>query len=292
MSGASRWRLVANYAGLLGVLVLLSALFGTQSATFLRLRTFATIANSTPDLLVVAVGMTLVLIAGEIDLSVGSVMALGASVMGLAMARWDWPLWAGAVLCLMVGAACGAVNGLITVAWRLPSFIVTLGMLEMARGGAYLVTDSQTMYLGARVEVVGAPLAGLGISPAAIAALVLVAVAQFVLSGTVFGRRLVAVGSNQEAAPNGAIGLELAAIAAAVIGGTSLTGGRGSVVGTFLGALIMAVLQTGLSQVGASEPRKRVITGAVIVLAVILDAYRAHRGGRLGLLLARWGRRK
>lgn len=316
MSGASRWRLVANYAGLLGVLVLLSALFGTQSATFLRLRTFATIANSTPDLLVVAVGMTLVLIAGEIDLSVGSVMALGASVMGLAMARWDWPLWAGAVLCLMVGAACGAVNGLITVAWRLPSFIVTLGMLEMARGGAYLVTDSQTMYLGARVEVVGAPLAGLGISPAAIAALVLVAVAQFVLSGTVFGRRLVAVGSNQEAArlcgidprraklaafvlaglmsglgglfsasrlaaadPNGAIGLELSAIAAAVIGGTSLMGGRGSVINTFFGVLIISVLEAGLAQIGANEPSKRIITGAVIVVAVIIDTLRQRRSG-------------
>jgi ribose transport system permease protein len=217
------------------------------------------------------------------------------------------------------------VNGGVTVGWSLPSFIVTLGMLEMARGGAYLVTDSQTVYLGARVEPAGAPLAGLWVSPAALAALAVVAAAQVVLSRTVFGRYLLAVGSNEETArlcgidprrirlaafvlaglmsglgglfsasrlaaadPNGAIGMELSAIAAAVIGGTSLMGGRGSVVGTFLGVLIIAVLQTGLSQVGASEPRKRVITGAVIVLAVIIDTYRESRGGRLGRLLARW----
>jgi ribose transport system permease protein len=90
--------------------------------------------------------------------------------------------------------------------------------------------------------------------------------------------------------PNGAIGMELSAIAAAVIGGTSLMGGRGSAFGTFLGVLIIAVLQTGLALVGASEPAKRVITGAVIVLAVIVDAYRARQAGRLGALLGRWRR--
>jgi ribose transport system permease protein len=321
----ARWRTLADYLGLLAVLAGLLTLFGVQSGTFLSARTFATIANTIPDLLVVAVGMTLVLIAGGIDLSVGSVMALSASVMGLVMARWGWPAWAGFVACLAVGTACGAVNGALTVAWSLPSFIVTLGMLEIARGGAYLVTGSQTVYLGARVEVLGTPLARLGVSPAFLVAVALVVVAQVVLSRTVFGRYLVAIGTNEEAVrlsgidprwtkfaafalagltsgvgglftasrlaaadPNGAIGLELSAIAAAVIGGTSLMGGRGSVFGTFLGVLIIALLQTGLAQVGASEPAKRVITGAVIVLAVIVDTYRQRRTGRLGKLVAGW----
>jgi ribose transport system permease protein len=321
----SRWRTLGDYLGLLAVLAGLLALFGSASDRFLTPRTFATIANSTPDLLVVSVGMTLVLIAGGIDLSVGSVMALSASVMGVMVAAWGLPAWVGALACLVVGAACGAVNGAVTVVWSVPSFIVTLGMLEIARGGAYLVTGSQTMYLGARVEGLGAPLPGLGVSPAALAALALVVAAQVMLTRTVFGRYLVAIGTNEEAVrlsginprwpklavfilaglmsglgglfsashlaaadPNGASGLELSAIAAAVIGGTSLLGGRGSVVGTFLGVVMIAVLQNGLAQVGASEPAKRVITGAVIVLAVVIDTYRERGSGRLRRLLTRW----
>jgi ribose transport system permease protein len=320
-----RWRALADYLGLLAVLAGLAILFGLQSGRFLSPRTFTTIANGIPDLLVVSVGMTLVMLVGGIDLSVGSVLALSASVLGLALTAWGWPVWAAVAACLAVGALCGAVNGGVTVTWAVPSFIVTLGMLEVARGGAYLATGSQTVYLGSRVEALGAPLGRLGVSPAFLIALALVVAGQVVVSRTVFGRHVVAVGANEKAAwlsgieprwkklavfvlagllsgmgglfsaarlaaadPNGAIGLELSAIAAAVIGGTSLMGGRGSVVGTFLGVLIIAVLQTGLAQVGASEPAKRVITGAVIVLAVILDAYRQRGTGRLRGVLGRW----
>jgi ribose transport system permease protein len=322
-----RLRAAADYLGLLLVLAALVALFGWRSRYFLSAATFASIANGIPDLLVVSVGMTLVLLAGGIDLSVGSVLALAAAVLGLALTVWHWPVWAAVAAGLAVGALCGAVNGGLSVGLAVPSFIVTLGMLEIARGGAYLATGSQTVYLGARVEAVAAPLPGLGVSPAFLAAVALVAVAQVVLARTVFGRYVVAVGTNEEvvrlsgidprptkllvfvlaglsaglggwfsaarlasADPNGAIGLELSAIAAAVIGGTSLMGGRGSALGTFLGVLIIAVLQTGLAQVGASEPAKRVITGAVIVLAVVVDAYRSRHGGRLRRLLDRWRR--
>jgi len=283
-------------------------------------------------LLVVSVGMTLVLIVGGIDLSVGSVMALSASVMGLALTKHGWPAWAGFGLCLAVGAVCGIVNGAVTIVWAVPSFIVTLGMLEIARGAAYLVTGSQTMYLSTHLDVLGSPLGRLGVSPAFLVALAVVLVTQLLLSRTVFGRYLVAIGTNEEAVrlsgidprwtklaaftlagvasglaglfsasrlsaadPNGAIGMELSAIAAAVIGGTSLMGGRGSVLGTCLGVLIIAVLQTGLAQVGASEPTKRVITGSVIVLAVILDAYRQRGTGRVRKTMARlrsWGKRQ
>ncbi len=318
----SRWKAAADYLGLLAVLAGLVILFGLQSSHFLTVRTFATIANTIPDLLVVSVGMALVLIIAGIDLSVGSVMALSASVMGLALSRWGWPAWTAFALCLLVGAGCGAVNGVISVGWSIPSFIVTLGMLEIARGGAYLVTGSQTVYLGARVEFLGTALGRFGVAPAFLVAVAVVVLAQLVLSRTVLGRYMVAIGTNEEAVrlsgidprvtkivvfviagllsglgglftasrlasvdPNGAIGLELSAIAAAVIGGTSLMGGRGSVLGTFLGVLIIAILQTGLAQIGASEPAKRVITGSVIVLAVIIDAYRERRSGRLKNLL-------
>ncbi len=306
-------RRAAECAGLLAVLAALVALFAALSDRFLAPETFLTIANQIPDLVVIAVGMTLVLVSGGIDLSVGSVMALGASLLGVAMTDHGWPAGAAALVAASVGLGCGLVNGVISVGAGIPSFIVTLGMLEIARGAAYLATRSQTQYIGPAIEPIGAPLPVLHLSPAVLAALALVAGGQFILSRTVLGRHLVAIGSNESAVrlsgidprppkiaafaisgllsglagvfqssrlsaadPNGGVGLELAAIAAVVIGGTSLMGGRGSVVNSFIGVLIIAVLQTGLAHVGATEPAKRVITGAAIVAAVLADAAR-HR---------------
>jgi ribose transport system permease protein len=323
---AARWgtAALANYAGLLLVLVALVALFSFRSEHFFTLRTLATVANQIPDLTVIAVGMTLVLIIGGIDLSVGSVLALGAAVLGVAMVDWQWPVWAAAALCLGAGLACGLVNGAISVGWSIPAFIVTLGMLEIARGCAYFVTDSQTLYIGARIEGIAAPLSGLGVSAAFLIAVAVVLAGQFLLSGTVFGRYMMAIGYSEQvvrysginpqptkiavfalagglsalggifqasrlgsADPNGGVGLELAAIAAVVIGGTSLMGGRGSVINSFLGVLIIRVLESGLAQIGASDPTKRIVTGGVIVAAVIGDAYRHRFGARNFRLMGR-----
>lgn len=302
----------SEYLGLLAVLLALIVLFGLLSDHFWSRQTLATIANRVPAATVVAVGMTYVLIVGGIDLSVGSVMALAGAVLGVAVANWGWPPWCGAALGLGVGLACGALSGCVTVAWSIPSFIVTLGVLEMARGAAYWITNSETKYLSG-LDGVSAPVPGLGLSPAILLALAVVAAAQLVLSHTVFGRYVKAVGANEHAAwmagvhvwrtrvavfagagllsglagifhasrlstadPNAGIGMELSAIAAVVVGGTSLLGGRGSVVSSFLGVLIINVLETGLVHVGSSDPTKRVITGGVIVAAVIADTYR-HR---------------
>jgi ribose transport system permease protein len=305
---------VTGLTDVLGMLVVLGALmilFGLLSRHFWTLRTLQSVVNQVPDLMVVAVGMTLVLVGGGIDLSVGSVLALSGAVLGIAMADWGWPLVAAAVVALAVGAACGVLNGLISVLWSIPSFIVTLGMLEVARGAAYLATDSQTKYIGPRIERVAQPVPGLGVSAAFLAAIVVVLIGQVLLTRTVWGRYIVAVGANEQAArlsgiatrriklatfvlsgmlaalgaifqvarlssadPNAGTGMELAAIAAVVIGGTSLMGGHGSVFRSFLGVLIVAILQTGLAQVGATEPVKRLITGTVIVLAVVADVHR------------------
>ena len=304
---------LADVLGLAAVLGALVILFGLSSRHFLTLRTLQSVVNQVPDLLVVAVGMTLVLIAGGIDLSVGSVLALSGSVLGIAMANGGWPLLPAVAACLAVGAACGLLNGLVSVLWSIPSFIVTLGMLEVARGTAYLVTNSQTKYIGSAIERVAQPLSGLGVSPAFLAAIALVVIAHVILTRTVWGRYMTAVGANEQAArfagigtrririttfmlsgllaalgavfqvarlssadPNGGTGMELAAIAAVVIGGTSLMGGQGSVFKSFLGVLIVTVLQTGLAQVGANEPVKRVITGVVIVVAVVADVHRRN----------------
>jgi len=301
-----------DYLGMAAALAVELAIFGVFAENFFTLTNFKTIANQIPDKTIVAVGMTLVLIIAGIDLSVGSVLALGGAVLGVCLAKYNLLLPTAIGACLGVGILCGAMNGLVVIKWKLPSFIVTLGMLEIARGAAYLVTGSETKYIGRAVGVI-ATTSLLGLSLPFVLAVLIVAVGEFVLARTVFGRYMIAIGTNEEAVrlsgidprpiklavfalsgfltsvaavintarmeaadPNAGEGLELSAIAAVVIGGTSLMGGRGSVISTFFGVLIIAVLGAGLTQMGAQEPTKRVITGCVIVAAVILDHYR-HR---------------
>ncbi len=308
---------VTDYLGMSLALAGLVVYFGIKADNFFTVTTFRMIANQIPDITIIAVGMTFVLIIAGIDLSVGSVMALAGAVLGVCLVRFNLPLPAAIAACLAVGIVCGLANGFVVIRWKLPAFIVTLGMLEIARGGAYLVTDSRTVYIGGPVEVI-TDMSILGLSLPFIIAVVIVVMGQVVLSRTVFGRYLIAIGTNEEAVrlsgidpaplklgvfvlcgfltsvaavihtarmsssnPNAGYGLELQAIAAVVIGGTSLMGGRGSVVSSFFGVLIIAVLGTGLAQIGAQEPTKRLITGCVIVAAVILDYYR-HRIRKAG----------
>lgn len=302
---------MADYVGMATALGIIVVIFALTAKNFLTFTTLRTIANQIPTITIVAVGMTYVLVVAGIDLSVGSVLALSSAALGVVLSA-GWPLPVAVLAGVACGALCGAVNGLIVVAWGIPSFIVTLGMLEVARGAAYLVTDSKTVYLGRSVEVFALPWLGL-LSPAFLIALVIVAGGQFLLSFTVLGRHMIATGTNEEASrlsgiatrrvqlivfticglltglasvmhtarmasanPNSGTGFELQAIAAVVIGGTSLMGGRGSVIRTFFGVLIIAVLTAGLAQVGASEPVKRVVTGLVIIAAVVVDHYRHH----------------
>ena len=305
-----------TYIGLAIVLVGMVALFSSLSEYFFTRDTFVAIVNEIPALAVMAVGMTFVLIIAGIDLSVGSVLALSAALSAMAILQWGWSTPAAALLGLGAGALCGLVLGSVSVAWRLPSFIVSLGMLEVVRGAAYLVTGSRTQYVGDRIAGLAAPWIA-GISASFVLAVVLVIIGQLVLTRTVFGRSVVGIGTNEEAMrlagvdprpvrvlvftltgllaglgglmqaarmeaadPNAGQGMELRVIAAVVIGGTSLMGGRGSVVNTFIGVLIIAVLEAGLAQVGASEPSKRIITGCVIVVAVIVDTLRQRRAGK------------
>jgi ribose transport system permease protein len=310
------WRaLAADYLGLLAALAALILVFSLSTQHFFSRTTFLTIANQIPAALLIATAMTYVLVIAEIDLSVGSVLGLCSCVLGVALTQWRWPLPLALLAAAFAGLACGAFNGAVSLRWRLPSFIVTLGMLEMARGGAHAVTRSQTQYIGAAIGGI-AETHLLGLSLPFVLALAVVILAQLVLTRTVFGRYLVAIGTNEEAVrlsgidprpiklavfllagllvalaamidtsrfqaanPNAGTGFELQAIAAAVIGGTSLMGGRGSVVSTFFGVLIIAVLNSGLAAVGAKDELKRLVTGAVIVAAVILDQYR-HRLAR------------
>ena len=309
----SRISLVFEELFIVFALLVLVVIFSLTTDNFFTTRTLTAILTQLPGLTIVTIGMTLVLISGGIDLSVGSIVALSSAVIGVALTVFELTLPVAAFMGIAAGGCAGLVNGVLGSFFRLPIFIVTLGMLEAGRGLAYLVTESQTIYIGPSIQALSMPLLGIGISPAFLIALGLVVVSQLVLTRTVFGRYLIAIGTNELAAkisgirtelylnavllisgllaglgglinaaylgasdPNAATGLELSAIAAAVIGGTSLMGGRGSIIGAFIGVLIISVLQNGLAQLGVSEPFKRLITGLVIILAVFLDRWRGR----------------
>ena len=305
------FRRFTDYLILLAVLVAMIVLFGMVRDTFWSFATLGNIANRIPALALVATGMTLVMVTGGIDLSVGSVLGLCGAVVGVMMADWHWALPLALVGSVIVGGAIGSTTGAVSVKLGLPSFIVSLGMLEIARGLAFLTTNSQTKYIGADIESLGAPIGGLVISPAFLISVLIVVAGQVMLSHMAVGRHWIAIGANREAAlvsgvpvdrprilahallggltglaavfncsrlgsadPNAGVGFELSAIAAVVVGGTSLMGGRGSVVKSFIGVLIIATLEAGLVQIGASEPVKRVVTGFVIIAAVLADTWR------------------
>ena len=194
-------------------------LFSLKSEHFFSLITFTTLANQLPTLTVIAVGMTFVLIVAGIDLSVGSVMAFSGAILGVALVDASLPLWLACILCLCAGLLCGCVNGFISTHWSIPSFIVTLGMLEIARGGAYLATASQTKYIGSTVEAISAPLSGIGLSPALLISVLVVICGQLLLSRTVFGRYMIAIGSNEEAVRLTGINIRLWKLLVFVIAG-------------------------------------------------------------------------
>lgn len=302
-----------EWLGLAGALVLLAIGFSLATDHFFSWITLVALANQAPEALLLATGMTLVVLTGGIDLSVGSVLALSAATFGTALTSGYVGLPGAACASLLVGAGCGVANGWLSSRWRIPSFIVTLAMLEIARGATYLVTESQTRYLGVRVDVIATDVIA-GLRAPVLVAIAVVIIAQWALTHTVLGRQIVAVGANDEAArlagidprrvrtiaftlcgalaglaaiaqtgrlaaadPNAAMGLELEAIAAVVIGGTSLAGGRGAIATSALGAMVMAVLGAGLAQMGVQEPTRRLTTGAVIVAAAAADVWRRRR---------------
>ena len=300
-----------QYGGLLTALGLLILFFSMRTESFFQMGTVRLIANQIPELTLLAIGMTLVLVIGQIDLSVGSVMALCGAVLGVLIATHGWPLWAAILMSLLTGAFCGWLTGAISIWFSIPSFIVSLGMLEIARGATRRLLDSNTLMIGSDVAVISEPVGGIGLSPAFLIALASVFVVQFLLTRTVFGRYCIAIGTNAEAVrmsgirtapyaigvfvisgllcglaslaptslmeasdPGMGIGIELSAIAACVIGGTSLMGGRGNAISTFLGVRVIAVLQTGLSRMSVEDANKQIITGCVIIAAVLIDTLR------------------
>lgn len=317
-------KLSAEYLPMLLIWAAIVVLFGLLTDHFFTPRTMVTIAGQVPPLALICCGMTLVLIVGGIDLSVGSVIALSAAVLCVSLSRWELPLIPAIGLAIITGSAVGLFNGVVSVFLRIPSFIVSLGSLKIAYGLAMLITASETVTVGRKLEALANPLPGIGLPISFIVTILVVFAFQLLLNRTIYGRHLIAIGTNENAtrlagvetswkkvwvfimigaltglaavffaarlgganADSGA-GLELSAIAAVVIGGTSLMGGRGSVINSFIGALIILTLEAGLAQIGAPEYVKHMVTGLVIVVAVLLEALRGDLFSKLKRRFAR-----
>lgn len=314
----------------LGPLVMLIALMAGFAAadfdTFISLRNAKTILVQTAILATCSIGMTMIMVSGGLDLSVGSILAFSSVAGAATYAATGSPIVT-VVACIAAGIACGATNGLLIAGLRMNPFIVTLGMMGIARGFAREVAGDSRLYLyhqaGPEAEKLAwspklleifpseQPWQAIGFPSGVFLTALLIAIAVVAMRLTVFGRHLYAIGSNEDSAklcgirvgwtkfaiyaiaglvfgiaglmqlsydnagdPVTRTGFELNVIAAVVIGGASLSGGVGSIMGSVIGALIMVVLTNGCAITGVPAARQQIIIGVIIVAAVALDMFR------------------
>jgi len=301
-------------------LILVITIFSIPAETrgyFLTYHNFKIILTQSVIVSIGALGMTMIIVSGAIDLSVGSVVAL-CGVAAALLIQHGWGPVGATLAAVALGGSIGLLNGTAVAGLRMPSFIITLGMLGIARGTAKWLADNQTVsYDASPINgwMTTANPQGHALPAGVWLAVALAAATSLLLKKTVFGRHIFALGSNEAAArlcgvptvrmqilvfalagcffglsgllqlsrlrlgdPTVAVGLELDIIAAVIIGGASLSGGSGTVLGSIIGALIMAVLRNGSQQMGWPNYFQEIIIGVVIIAAVFLDRFR--RGGR------------
>jgi ribose/xylose/arabinose/galactoside ABC-type transport system permease subunit len=311
---AIRWRLVSGWSAALilllefGFFALLLAPHGGGPHTFANIGNVALILKYSSIYGIGAIGAAMIIGAGGIDLAPGAVIALASVITGHVFVVWGWPLWAACLLGVAVGFTSGALSGVLVIAAALPPFIATLGVMGIARGAAFLITEGRFYDLSSRLPAATAPLGvPLSVWPGVLM-LVLTIIFQFLMVHTASGRHILALGGNELAAryagvrvgrvkmlvyvcggalaavsgvvlavvqgqgkADMATGYELDIIAAAVVGGASLSGGRASVVGAVIGSLIFGVLRNGLAQVPRGTFLDRLILGIAVLIIVVMD---------------------
>lgn len=301
----------------LAAVILAFAILSDSPGQYLSARNLRIVFAQTVIVALGAIGMTMIIVSGGIDLSVGSVIALAGVVTALGL-RDGWPPGVAVFAGVLAGGVVGLVNGLTITRLKVLPFIATLGTLGIARGVAKWMADQQTVNVPStwvnELAVTFPQPSWLLVAPGVWLTLALAVLATFVLRNTVFGRRVFAIGSNEAAAraagvattrvkvliyglagllfglagvmqmsrlrqgdPTVAIGSELDVIAAVVIGGGSLSGGEGSILGSMVGALIMAFLRNGSQQMGWPTYVQEIMIGVIIVLAVAADGLRRSR---------------
>lgn len=298
------------------VLLALLAFFSIFAENFAAWNNMVNIMQATSINGVLAVACTFVIVSGGIDLAVGTMMTLTAVTAGLILTNLGLPLFYGIAGAMAAGAVMGGASGAIIAKLKVPPFIATLGMMQIARGLALVFSEAKPIYFNdtPSFQLISAQssitslIPGLDIPNGVFVMFGVALIAAYVLNRTIFGRYIFALGSNEEAArlsglkvdfwkimtyatsgmicgiaglliasrlnsaqPALGLGYELDAIAAVVIGGTSLAGGRGTILGTIIGAFIMSVLTNGLRVMGVLEEWKIVVTGIIIIVAVLVD---------------------
>lgn len=300
-----------NHGALVGLIILCMALF-IATPVFLTVPNIINIGIQAAVVAIMAFGMTFVIVTSGIDLSVGSVAALSAMVSAWMFSNVGLPGWLTLIIGLLIGLLAGAASGLAIAYGKLPAFIATLAMMSVARGLTLVISGGTPVATSGAVNHLGADL---GPIPVPVIMLALAGVVcWFILSRTVLGRSLYAIGGNEEAArlsgipvrrilvavyalaglfaglaglvlagrlssaqPQAGLGYELDAIAAVVIGGASLLGGSGKASGTFIGAVLLAVIRNGLNILNVSSFWQQVVIGCVIALAVGFDVFRSKK---------------
>ncbi|HLS91375.1 MAG TPA: ABC transporter permease [Limnochordia bacterium] len=296
-------------------LIVMFVVFSLASPNFATFTNIVGILLSTAVIGILAVGVTFVIITGGIDLSVGTVMTFASVITGVIISYWGLPVLVGVLGGLAAGALCGFVNGTVTAKMRVPPFIATLGMMMMSQGLSLVISGTRPIYFlstpGFRQIAMGSLV---GIPNAVWIFFASAVIGSLVLTKTVLGRYTFALGSNEEATrlsginvdrwkiavytlcglysglagvvmasrlnsaqPALGAGYELEAIAAVVIGGTSLSGGEGSVLGTVIGAFLMSVLINGLRILSIPQEWQKVVIGAIVIVAVYADIVRRRR---------------
>jgi ribose transport system permease protein len=305
-----------------GALIAIIVFFSVASPNFLQFDNFVGILLATAVVGVLALGVTFVIITGGIDLSIGTVMTLSAVITGVLITNMHVPVIVGILGGVATGGLAGLANGTLIARFKIPPFIATLGMLNVAKGLALVISGLTPIYFsstpefneGAMGSVVGGILPGVAIPNIVLVFFGAALVASLLLTKTVLGRYTFALGSNEEAArlsgvsvdvwkaavyvlcglfaglagvligarlnsaqPSLGFGYELDAIAAAVIGGTSLAGGEGSILGTVIGAFIISTLTNGLRILSVPQEWQTVVTGGIVIIAVYLDIIRRRQ---------------
>lgn len=298
-----------NRASIFFVLILLCIIMSVLSPNFSSGVNIINILQQISINMVVAIGMTFVIMSGGIDLSVGAVVALVGLIYAVLMKYCGWlPVFA-LLTGLALGIAIGIINGLFVSIVKLPPFIATLGVMSISRGFAYSITDGQSVYQLPESFLKVASRIGNWLPVPILVMLALIIISAYVLHYTEFGRHVYAIGGNENAAqlsginvrktkilvyaisgftsaiaaylltarldsgvPTAAEGYEQDAIAAVVIGGASMSGGEGNMLGTFIGALIIGIIGNGMNLLFIPNGPQRIVKGAIILIAVSLDS--------------------
>jgi len=289
-------------------IIIMMVVFSSSISGFLALKNFENISRQITAIGIVSVGMTLVILTGGIDLSVGAMLSFAINIGGQGIVH-GWPIWVVYPFMLLLGLALGTLNGFLVTRIAVPALIITLGTMNIYRGILMVITKGR--YITPIPSAYSA--LGRGFIPFIVFALIL-ALFIFITLRTRFGRNLFAIGGAEQSAlysgvpvrrykmivyvisgllsalagliligksgfiqPQAGTGYELNAIAAVVIGGTSIFGGSGSVLGTFLGSVLMGLILAGLTMLAVNPYWIGLITGVLIILAIAVDSLRAQR---------------